>query len=289
MIIFLKNLPKIVRVFFLINPPKWDFFIIFLHQLLYPWKIKIINLDYSNLTHDFFDGNLDQFSYGRVVFNYLPLQNLFGENKAHFVKCFNYDLESLLVEHECEYKQVKVESGDVVFDCGANIGVFSILAAPLASVVYAFEPAKDNLLSLEHNIKINSANKVEIVPKALSDVDSHTRLVLGDSLANYLIREGEPLDAGAKTELVETITLDGFVKQKNITKVDFIKLDVEAFEEKVLLGTKEVLKRDKPKLSISIQHKHMDFYRIPWLLHNLNPDYRMYVKRRKYDLCVYAY
>lgn len=65
--------------------------------------------------------------------------------------------------------------------------------------------------------------------------------------------------------------------KKNISKVNFIKLDVEGSELKALIGAKNIIQAFKPKLAISIYHKNEDFYEIPLYLDALALGYEFYI------------
>ena len=61
-------------------------------------------------------------------------------------------------------------------------------------------------------------------------------------------------------------------------KVTFIKMDVEGSEKKALLGAKQIVSKYKPKLAICIYHKVEDFWEIPLLIKQLNPEYHIYIR-----------
>jgi hypothetical protein len=85
----------------------------------------------------------------------------------------------------------------------------------------------------------------------------------------------EPFDDQTGTAI--TISIDDFVSANGITKVDFIKMDIEGAELKALKGAKQTIKKFKPKLAIAIYHSMEDFVTIPnWIL-NLNLDYNIFI------------
>lgn len=74
--------------------------------------------------------------------------------------------------------------------------------------------------------------------------------------------------------------------------VDYIKYDVEGSEYEALLGSRETIERSAPDLAVSLYHRGEDLWKLPLLVHDLNPAYRLYLRRPPYippwDLCLYA-
>ena len=62
----------------------------------------------------------------------------------------------------------------------------------------------------------------------------------------------------------------------------FIKMDVEGAEREALLGARKALSEDRPKLIFSGYHRTEDIFALPLLLHELNPDYRIYLRHHPY-------
>lgn len=75
-------------------------------------------------------------------------------------------------------------------------------------------------------------------------------------------------------------------------KIDFIKYDVEGAERQALLGSKELIARDAPTLLVSAYHAATDLWELPLLIHELNPAYKLYLRRMAgvpaWDIEVYA-
>lgn len=76
------------------------------------------------------------------------------------------------------------------------------------------------------------------------------------------------------TIAVEVDSIDNIIKQP----VSYIKLDVEGSEYQALLGAEETIKKYKPKLAICIYHKPEDVWELPLLVHQMNPEYKFYVR-----------
>lgn len=79
----------------------------------------------------------------------------------------------------------------------------------------------------------------------------------------------------------EIISLDEVCFRK---KIDFIKMDIEGMEEKALIGAKNLILRDHPVLAISAYHNLAQFVRIPILIRELFPGYKLYLRHYKYTI-----
>ena len=74
-------------------------------------------------------------------------------------------------------------------------------------------------------------------------------------------------------------------------KVTFIKLDIEGSEMEALRGAEKIIRRDKPRLAVSIYHEPQDYFEIPFYIRELVPEYKLYIrhhKPNKNDTVVYA-
>lgn len=76
------------------------------------------------------------------------------------------------------------------------------------------------------------------------------------------------------------------------THIDYIKYDVEGAETEALLGSRAIIQRDAPALLVSAYHRSADLFRLPLLVRELNPDYRLYLRRMAgvpaWDINLYA-
>lgn len=77
-----------------------------------------------------------------------------------------------------------------------------------------------------------------------------------------------------------------------IQHVSYIKMDVEGAEKQAILGGTHTLRRDKPKLNIALYHRSEDIFTLPLLIHQIQPDYRLYLRQHPHipawDLNLYA-
>ncbi|MDP2683739.1 MAG: FkbM family methyltransferase [bacterium] len=145
-----------------------------------------------------------------------------------------------------------IKKGNTVFDIGANVGYYSVLASKLVGKdgkVFAFEPDSQNLKLLYKNLRINHCNNVVVSESALGNKQG--KLTLTQDVSNPGESSLSVLKHGNKV-LVDVITLDKFVKKQKIRTIDLIKMDVEGAELNVLRGGLKTLQNNK-KIKIFIE------------------------------------
>lgn len=186
-------------------------------------------------------------------------------------------LASLSSEGPYENEYVKISENDVVIDAGANLGVFSLLCLTRkVQKVFAFEPQIYAKTILERNILLNNAKEIiEIVPSGLSDSTNQSRLFhsdMGHTAASIV----PGINNNTKFEMIHCVDLDSWVKANNISKIDFIKADIEGSERKMLKGATFTLKYFCPKLAICTYHLPDDPEVIEKIILAANPSYKVF-------------
>ncbi len=96
-----------------------------------------------------------------------------------------------------------------------------------------------------------------------------------------------------KTTQVPVTSLDEVVDSMTLEHpLDYVKFDVEGAEEEALLGCRAIIARDVPALLVSAYHRSADIFRLPLLVHDLNPAYKLYLRRMAgipaWDINLYA-
>lgn len=154
--------------------------------------------------------------------------------------------------------------GMQVIDAGANVGEITLLAAKrvgLAGRVIAFEPVPEIAACLCTNIEANEFSQVTVVKAALSEDEGEHELYRRVSpIKDRSVNDGTgSLFQGNRgrrgTGSVRVGTLDTFVKDINLSKVDLIKMDIEGAELPALRGASELLARDRPMLIVEVQEE----------------------------------
>ena len=178
-----------------------------------------------------------------------------------------------------EWGNVRINEGDVVFDCGANLGVFSILAASKGAEVYAFEPIREARIILQKTLELNPglAKNITVIPYAVSDTTGKATFTI---LTDTLVGSSMVFDQKGRQETVPVTTIDTFCAENSLS-VDFIKADIEGSERRMLVGATEVLATQGPKMSVCTYHLPDDPQVIKNLILKANPSYRIVEKWKK--------
>lgn len=180
-------------------------------------------------------------------------------------------------EFPYENKFIQIKPGDLVIDAGANIGMFSALAAYKGARVIAFEPMPSNLSYLNQTAALNPG--VTPVPSALHEQSGE--LHFSQSEVNNIGSFTGNKIATSQSIPVKCITLDAYVKQNHIKKIDFIKADIEGAERNLLNGARETLKTMKPRLAICTYHYPEDPDLLKQIILEANPAYEIYQGKMK--------
>lgn len=139
--------------------------------------------------------------------------------------------------------------GDVVYDVGGNVGLFSAVLAKTIGpngVLIAFEPQSRNFDHLRENLKLNGLTNFHCYLKALGDRSGQATLYASQVIGNSsLVQHGSP-DGGGET--VEVITGDEFVSAEGVPLPRVVKIDVEGFEFAVIQGLRKTLSQSACEL-----------------------------------------
>lgn len=153
----------------------------------------------------------------------------------------------------------------VVVDAGAHAGQFAKLFSSLAPQgrVYAFEPGGYARGILERVVRWRGLGNVSVVPLGLSDAPGEAELALplksGGSFGFGLGHLGGGAQARpAVRETVRLVTLDGFAAEAGLTRLDFLKADVEGWEIRLLRGAMTSVARFRPAILLELVAAHLE-------------------------------
>jgi len=153
-------------------------------------------------------------------------------------------------EKELGFLSRWLKPGMTAIDVGANLGVYSLPMARLVGTqgrIYAYEPGSEARMLLEQSRTINTANNLEIFDLALSDGVREGRLILGSS------SELNALGDTGEGETVPITSLDNEDATRGWASPDFIKIDAEGEEERILAGGKNFFQRHSPLVMFEIK------------------------------------
>ena len=179
--------------------------------------------------------------------------------------------EDYLVLNEGEYTVRKflreIARPDWVFvDVGAHVGEYAVRLARYYMKVIAIEPNPRAVAKLVKNIKLNNINNIEVIQVACGDVETEMMLRV----------------RGGSSTLLPDIKSDTVVKVKvtrldNIVEhADVIKIDVEGFEEKVILGAMKLIEKCRPILVIE-HHEERGYQQCAGMRERIKKHLRGYI------------
>ena len=149
--------------------------------------------------------------------------------------------------NQTEIVKKYVHEGDIVIDIGAHVGYYTLLMAQLVGEngkVYSFEPDPVNFQLLKKSVEINGFENVVLIQKAVSNITDKVKLFLGDNdSAINRIYDAKLGDAKESID-VESIRIDEYFKE-NDELINFIKIDSEGSEVKIINGMKQFLSRNQ--------------------------------------------
>ena len=160
---------------------------------------------------------------------------------------------------EIELARSLARRATTAIDVGANVGIFTV---PLALVVgargrvIAVEPSPQNVAQLEHNIRLNQLENVDLHPIALAAAPGEVELQLGADPAFHSTSTVVRSRAAAVATSVRAETLDAIWRDAGSPVVSFLKIDTEGAELDVLHGARELL--DAYRMPILLEAKERE-------------------------------
>ncbi len=172
-----------------------------------------------------------------------------------------------------------VRARDIVLDCGANFGTFTRRALNSgARLVVAIEPAPGTAECLARTFAGNSC--VSVQPVGVWNKNG-TQILIQSSVTSGADSFVLPLDAPQAETAVQVRSIDSIVENLNLSRVDFIKMDIEGAECMAIEGARRALECWKPRLAICTYHRPDDPRRIAALVRSIRPDYELEYGFRK--------
>jgi FkbM family methyltransferase len=151
-------------------------------------------------------------------------------------------------EFELSLFRKACKPGMVLMDVGANIGYYSLAACAETrddAKIFAFEPEPQVGAMLRDNLALNAFKSVSTDTRALADKRGVLRLNVNaaNTGKHSLVQSDDP---NVQQIEIQTLTMDEFVAERGIARVDLIKIDVEGAEGLVLTGAMNTIRRFGP-------------------------------------------
>ena len=168
-------------------------------------------------------------------------------------------------------KYYKIKNRDIIIDCGAHIGMFSLFASKKvgsSGKIIALEPDPENYKQLLENIKINKIKNIIPIKKGVWKNEGELNFE-GSLGAGSIISEKK------SNQKISVSTIDKITEDLKLKKVDFVKMDIEGAEIEAVGGAEKTLKKNSTNLSIASYHIRegaKTFKRVEKILKEMNYD-----------------
>jgi FkbM family methyltransferase len=170
----------------------------------------------------------------------------------------------------------RVRAGDVVLDCGANVGVFTAEAlAAGARLVVAVEPVPRKVECLRRTFREEiSSQRVILCAKGVWHEEATLPMsVFRDSVLDSFVIGDHIEDRAWRMDLPVT-TIDSLVAELGLERVDFIKMDLEGADRNALRGAMMTLREHRPRMAIATEDLPDDYRVLPPLVQSAWSGYR---------------
>ncbi len=151
----------------------------------------------------------------------------------------------LFEQHERKLFCSTIRHGSVVLDIGANIGIYTLLAAKRGARVFAIEADPDNARTLRHHVRLNGfEDRVTVFEMAAVDEERHVTLYRDQGNSGH-----SNLFSGVNAISVPGATIDSL----SLPQIDVCKIDIEGAEVHALRGMSQTI-RNSPHLFMLIEY-----------------------------------
>lgn len=245
----------------------------------YYWPGGNCNIDqYEN--NDYLRANIKQLHYA-----YSLLEDEYSK------ECFIRRIKAILsgtsgylgFSQNDEYyiEHVKPEPGDVFIDAGvsADLTITEQIAITIGKEgkIYSFEPEPYCFKEAKEKInKSPNCKNVEIFEFGLWDKKDQLQISADTSASRICDNDSIINESITKSNLCDLITLDEFVVENKVNKIDYIKLDIEGAELNALKGAINTIRTFKPKLAVCVYHVHSHLFELISFINSLNLGYEFF-------------
>lgn len=168
---------------------------------------------------------------------------------------------------------IRLNTEEVFLDCGGYDGQTSLDFIKKVHnrfhKIVIFDPDPQCLTMIRN--KIPDDRRITLIPKGCWDTETELSFVANGNQTSHVVDKDEAGQAGS-------ISATAIDKCEECRDATFIKMDLEGAEQKALIGAREIIIKNKPKLAISIYHSDQDMIEIIDYIHELVPEYNLYVR-----------
>ncbi|MGC2413750.1 MAG: FkbM family methyltransferase [Stellaceae bacterium] len=174
-----------------------------------------------------------------------------------------------------------VDPGDVVIEAGAELGESTLYLADLCGPdghVHAFEFFPDAYARLKDALALNNATNVTPVCEALWDSTGQFPALFSRA-GSHLISNQSP-NSDNRGQPVQAVSIDDYCTRAGLDRVDFIKIDANGGQKRIVIGARETIARCRPGFAIAIHYGGgAGYYEVPKVLRECLPDdYKFYMR-----------
>jgi|688.fasta_scaffold330363_2 FkbM family methyltransferase len=184
---------------------------------------------------------------------FINLNDLLVSRRIYLYKHFHKEIEDYIIKN--------IKKNSIVFDVGANIGIYSLLMSDLVGKggrVISFEPEERNIELFKKSIKINNLKNIKLHECLLSNKRSNEFFYIDhDYYGSSSILKQDLSSKKYKKIILETNTFDNIVFNK-YEKVNFIKCNIDGSEYKFLEGAIKTIKKFKPEILLEFNIKRFE-------------------------------
>ena len=177
-----------------------------------------------------------------------------------------------------DHPSIGIGSKDWILDAGAAEGFFSYFCANKVksnSKIFSLEPLEIMQNPLHETFKDFPDDMITIVKTAIGDFNGDVSFETDSvNLCDSKVTS-EGMNSSAETEITNMVTLDTFCDEWQLRQNGLIKMDIEGFEMKALMGAKNILASYKPALAIAVYHDYENAAKCAEIIKSANHSYKI--------------